>query len=75
MHAFGGTLSRWTTLLVLREYCSCLAGRDSAHRRHAQSYANKPIRVVVAIAARQPSTDVIMRAAANELSPRLGSSL
>src|SRR4051812_16325023 len=41
---------------------------------HAQTYPNKPLRVVVAIAAGSV-TDVIMRAAANELSPRLGQQL
>jgi len=38
---------------------------------HAQTYPNKPIRMIVSIAAGS-LTDVIMRAAANELSPRLG---
>jgi tripartite-type tricarboxylate transporter receptor subunit TctC len=37
----------------------------------AQSYPDKPIRMIVSIAAGS-LTDVIMRAAANELSPRLG---
>src|SRR5262245_52902681 len=37
----------------------------------AQTYPQKPIRVLVSIAAGSV-TDVIMRAAANELSPRLG---
>lgn len=37
----------------------------------AQTYPQKPIRVIVSIAAGS-LTDVIMRAAANELSPRLG---
>jgi tripartite-type tricarboxylate transporter receptor subunit TctC len=38
---------------------------------HAQAYPHKPIRMIVSIAAGS-LTDVIMRAAANELSPRLG---
>ena len=38
---------------------------------HAQSYPNKPIRMIVSIAAGSV-TDVIMRAAAAELQPRLG---
>jgi tripartite-type tricarboxylate transporter receptor subunit TctC len=37
----------------------------------AQNYPNKPIKMIVSIAAGS-LTDVIMRAAANELSPRLG---
>lgn len=37
----------------------------------AQTYPNKPIKMIVSIAAGS-LTDVIMRAAANELSPRLG---
>ena len=37
----------------------------------AQTYPHKPIRMIVSIAAGS-LTDVIMRAAANELSPRLG---
>jgi tripartite-type tricarboxylate transporter receptor subunit TctC len=40
----------------------------------AQTYPNKPIRMIVSIAAGSV-TDVIMRAAANELSPRLGQQL
>jgi tripartite-type tricarboxylate transporter receptor subunit TctC len=40
----------------------------------AQAYPNKPIRVIVSIAAGSV-TDVIMRAAANELQPRLGQPL
>ena len=40
----------------------------------AQTYPSKPIRTIVAIAAGSV-TDVIMRAAANELAPRLGQSL
>jgi tripartite-type tricarboxylate transporter receptor subunit TctC len=41
---------------------------------HAQSYPNKPIRMIVSIAAGSV-TDVIMRAAANELQQRLGQPL
>src|SRR3954471_21004364 len=41
---------------------------------HAQQYPSKPIRVIVSIAAGSV-TDVIMRAAAAELSPRLGQQL
>ena len=37
----------------------------------AQTYPQRPIRMIVSIAAGS-LTDVIMRAAANELSPRLG---
>jgi tripartite-type tricarboxylate transporter receptor subunit TctC len=40
----------------------------------AQTYPNKPIRMIVSIAAGSV-TDVIMRAAANELQPRLGQPL
>ncbi len=40
----------------------------------AQAYPNKPIRLIVSIAAGSV-TDVIMRAAANELQPRLGQPL
>ena len=45
-----------------------------AARVEAQAYPSKPIRVIVAIAAGSV-TDVIMRAAANELQPRLGQAL
>src|SRR3977135_845070 len=38
---------------------------------HAQGYPERPIRLIVPIAAGSV-TDVIMRAAANELAPRLG---
>ena len=41
---------------------------------HAQSYPNKPIRMIVSIAAGSV-TDVIMRAAAAELQTRLGQPL
>ena len=40
----------------------------------AQDYPNKPIRVIVSIAAGSV-TDVIIRAAANDISPRLGQQL
>ena len=46
--------------------CACAA--------HAQTYPNKPIRMIVSIAAGSV-TDVIMRAAAAELQPRLGQPL
>ena len=51
-----------------------LLAASFASSANAQTYPNKPIRVVVAIAAGSV-TDVIMRAAANELSPRLGQQL
>jgi tripartite-type tricarboxylate transporter receptor subunit TctC len=51
-----------------------LLAASCATSASAQNYPNKPIRVVVAIAAGSV-TDVIMRAAANELSPRLGQQL
>ena len=51
-----------------------LLAAGCASAANAQTYPNKPIRVVVAIAAGSV-TDVIMRAAANELSPRLGQQL
>jgi tripartite-type tricarboxylate transporter receptor subunit TctC len=41
---------------------------------HAQTYPDRPIRLIVSIAAGSV-TDVIMRAAANELSPKLGQQL
>src|SRR3954462_9794521 len=41
---------------------------------NAQDYPNKPIRVIVSIAAGSV-TDVIVRAASNEISPRLGQQL
>jgi tripartite-type tricarboxylate transporter receptor subunit TctC len=46
----------------------------AANRAVAQTYPSKPIRMVVSIAAGRV-TDVIMRAAASELSPRLGQQL
>src|SRR5262250_3011253 len=51
-----------------------LLSASCATSASAQTYPNKPIRMVVAIAAGSV-TDVIMRAAANELSPRLGQQL
>jgi tripartite-type tricarboxylate transporter receptor subunit TctC len=51
-----------------------LLAASCASSASAQTYPNKPLRVVVAIAAGSV-TDVIMRAAANELSPRLGQQL
>src|SRR5262249_52804521 len=45
-----------------------------ASSANAQTYPSKPLRVVVTIAAGSV-TDVIMRAAANELAPRLGQQL
>ena len=44
------------------------------HQPRAQTYPNKPIRMIVSIAAGSV-TDVIMRAAAAELQPRLGQPL
>ena len=41
---------------------------------HAQDYPNRPIRLIVSIAAGSV-TDVIIRAASNEISPRLGQQL
>lgn len=55
---------RWVTLSLLG---ATLAGQ-------AQAYPDKPIRLVVSIAAGSV-TDVIMRAAANELNARLGQPL
>jgi len=43
----------------------------AAATAHAQSYPNRPIRLIVSIAAGS-ITDVIVRKATNELSPRLG---
>ena len=50
------------------------AAAGFAAAAQAQSYPNKPIRMIVSIAAGSV-TDVIMRAAANELQPRLGQPL
>jgi tripartite-type tricarboxylate transporter receptor subunit TctC len=51
-----------------------LAAATWAQPASAQSYPDKPIRMIVSIAAGSV-TDVIMRAAANELQPRLGQPL
>ncbi|MFL6823374.1 MAG: Bug family tripartite tricarboxylate transporter substrate binding protein [Xanthobacteraceae bacterium] len=51
----------WTAIAVLVWACPV----------HAQTYPERPIRVIVPIAAGSV-TDVIMRASANELAPRLG---
>ena len=51
-----------------------LAVACSASHAGAQTYPDKPIRMIVSIAAGSV-TDVIMRAAANELQPRLGQPL
>src|SRR5262245_28046546 len=61
---------RWLTRILLVGVAA-LAGATAAL---AQSYPNKPIRMIVSIAAGSV-TDVIMRAAANELQPRLGQPL
>src|SRR5262245_11228186 len=61
---------RWLTRILLVGVAA-LAGATAAL---AQSYPNKPIRMIVSIAAGSV-TDVIMRAAANELHPRLGQPL
>jgi tripartite-type tricarboxylate transporter receptor subunit TctC len=45
-----------------------------ASAAHAQTWPDRPIRIIVSIAAGSV-TDVIMRAAANELAPRLGQPL
>src|SRR5262249_12614437 len=50
------------------------AALTGATAAQAQSYPNKPIRMIVSIAAGSV-TDVIMRAAANELHQRLGQPL
>src|SRR5438067_487 len=57
-----------TRIAVALLAASCATSAD------AQTYPNKPIRMIVAIAAGSV-TDVIMRAAANELAPRLGQQL
>jgi tripartite-type tricarboxylate transporter receptor subunit TctC len=56
--------------------CALLIVLASAFSGHcfAQSYPDRPIRLIVSIAAGSV-TDVIMRVAANELSPRLGQQL
>jgi len=60
------TLATRIALALLAAGCAAPAG--------AQTYPNKPIRMIVAIAAGSV-TDVIMRAAANELASRLGQQL
>jgi tripartite-type tricarboxylate transporter receptor subunit TctC len=57
--------------LVLRSVALCLVG---AFATPAQAYPDRPIRLIVSIAAGSV-TDVIMRAAANELNARLGQPL
>jgi tripartite-type tricarboxylate transporter receptor subunit TctC len=52
----------------------CVAVAFVASAAHAQTYPDKPIRMIVSIAAGSV-TDVIMRAAANELQPRLKQTL
>jgi tripartite-type tricarboxylate transporter receptor subunit TctC len=60
-----------------RERCALLIGLLTASLlsgASAQSYPDKPIRIIVSIAAGSV-TDVVMRAATNELAPRLGQPL
>ena len=52
----------------------CVAFAVAASAANAQSYPDKPIKMIVSIAAGSV-TDVIMRAAANELQPRLKQTL
>ena len=52
----------------------CVAFAVAASTAHAQTYPDKPIQMIVSIAAGSV-TDVIMRAAANELQPRLKQTL
>jgi tripartite-type tricarboxylate transporter receptor subunit TctC len=59
---------------VLRSALAGLLTAGFAFSAHAQAYPDRPIRLIVSIAAGSV-TDVIMRAAANELSPRLGQQL
>lgn len=59
---------------LLRGAFACLLGLLLAGPAVAQTYPDRPIRVIVSIAAGSV-TDVIMRAAANELGPRLGQQL
>lgn len=60
----------------LARLCACIfiAAAFSFSSAHAQSYPDKPIRVIVSIAAGSV-TDVIVRAAAKELEPKLGQPL
>ena len=57
--------------VLFRAMLIALATMLAAAPAGAQSYPDKPIRLIVSIAAGSV-TDVIMRAAANELAPRLG---
>jgi tripartite-type tricarboxylate transporter receptor subunit TctC len=59
---------------LLTRIAFALLAAGCATPADAQTYPNKPIRMIVAIAAGSV-TDVIMRAAANELAPRLGQQL
>jgi tripartite-type tricarboxylate transporter receptor subunit TctC len=59
---------------MLRVGTAALAIAMGATPAGAQSYPDKPIRMIVSIAPGS-LTDVIMRAAANELGPRLGQSI
>jgi tripartite-type tricarboxylate transporter receptor subunit TctC len=59
---------------VLRCALAGLLTMASALPARAQTYPDRPIRLIVSIAAGSV-TDVIMRAAANELTPRLGQPL
>ena len=59
---------------LFRAMLVALATTIAAVPAGAQNYPDKPIRLIVSIAAGSV-TDVIMRAAANELAPRLGQQL
>lgn len=58
---------------IVQALALCLTAAFSCPA-HAQSYPDRPIRMIVSIAAGSV-TDVIMRAAATELGPRLGQQL
>lgn len=58
---------------IVQAMALCLTAALSSPA-HAQSYPDRPIRMIVSIAAGSV-TDVIMRAAATELAPRLGQQL
>jgi len=60
--------------VLFRAMLIALATMLAAAPAGAQNYPDKPIRLIVSIAAGSV-TDVIMRAAANELGPRLGQQL
>jgi tripartite-type tricarboxylate transporter receptor subunit TctC len=60
--------------LLRRAALSSLLALSFAPAAGAQSYPDRPLRLIVSIAAGSV-TDVIMRAAANEISPRLGQQL